>query len=235
MLQNNSYTGAIFLIGIFYNSIMLGIAALVGSVVSTLTANILGIDREHTQTGFFDFNGVLIGIGLLYFLEPSLITWGYVILATASSTVVMGAMLNIVKTWNIPTLTAPFIITILLFVLACARFGQLHVTGALPSAGLPHISVGVEGVVTFSTVINGTFAGISQVFYQGDVITGLIFIIGLAVSSRTVCLAALIGSFAGVLIAWWMGAEEAAIRAGAYGFNNVLTAIVFDGGLYLVN
>lgn len=49
------------------------------------------------------------------------------------------------------------------------------------------------------------------------------------------CLAALFGSLLGVLIAWGMGAAEPSIRAGAFGFNNVLTAIVFAGGIFLIN
>jgi urea transporter len=47
MLQNNSLTGLIFLIGIFYNSILFGLATLIGACVSTATAVFLGIDRQY--------------------------------------------------------------------------------------------------------------------------------------------------------------------------------------------
>lgn len=235
MLQNNSYTGLLFLMGVFYNSLLLGCAALLGSVVSTLSAKLLGVERSSLEAGLFGFNGVLVAIALLHFLEPSWITWGYVVLASASSTVIMAAMLNIVKTWNIPTLTAPFVLTTLLFILACARFGQLHSTGTLPSAGLPSTVINIEGIVTLSTILEGLLTGISQVFFQGSAITGLFFIAGLLISSRIICLAAIIGSLLGALVAWGMGAAEPAIRAGAFGFNNVLTAIVFGGGIFMLN
>lgn len=122
MLQNNSYTGLIFLIGIFYNSILLGFAVLLGSIVSTLSAILLGVNSTSIRAGLFGFNGVLIAIALLYFLEPTWITWGYVVLATASSTVIMAATLNITKVWNLPTLTAPFVLTTLLFILSLYSF-----------------------------------------------------------------------------------------------------------------
>lgn len=235
MLQNNSYTGLIFLIGIFYNSILLGFAALLGSIVSTLSAILLGVNSTSIRAGLFGFNGVLVAIALLYFLEPTWITWGYVVLATASSTVIMAATLNITKVWNLPTLTAPFVLTTLLFILACARFGQLHSTGMLPTAGLPSATISIEGIVTASTIFEGVFNGISQVFFQCNIITGILFTIGLLINSRMACVAALFGSLLGVLIAWGMGAAEPAIRAGAFGFNNVLTAIVFAGGIFLIN
>lgn len=235
MLQNNSYTGLLFLLGIFYNSILLGFAALLGSTVSTLSASLFGVNYRDIRAGLFGFNGVLVSIALLYFLEPTWITWCYVILATASSTVVMAATLNIVKIWNLPTLTAPFVLTTLLFILACARFGHLHSTGMLPTAGLPSAATNIEGIVTLSTIVEGVFNGISQVFFQCNIVTGIFFIVGLLISSRIVCMAAIFGSLLGALIAWGMGAAEPAIRAGAFGFNNVLTAIVFAGGVFLLN
>lgn len=228
MLQNNSYTGVIFLAGIFYNSIILGCAALLGGIASTAMAMLLGAERSSVNAGLFGFNGVLVGIAILYFLEPNILTWGYVIIAAACSTVIMSALLNLLSTWSIPALTAPFVITTLLFILACARLGRLQTTDILPTAGLPSTAT-VEGVVTSSTLIEGLFNGVAQVFFQGSLVTGVFFVVGLLVSSRLACSAALIGSFIGMLVAWGMGADEVAIRSGAFGFNSVLTAIVFAG------
>lgn len=235
MLQNNSYTGLIFLIGIFYNSILLGCAALLGAIISTFSASLLGVNAASIREGLFGFNGALVAIALLYFLEPTWITWGYVILATASSTIMMAATLTLTKVWKLPTLTAPFVVTTLLFILACARFGQLESTGMLPTANLPSAAISIEGIVTVSTVIEGVFTGISQVFFQGNTVTGAIFLLGLFINSRIACMAAFFGSLLGVLIAWGMGAAEPAIRAGVFGFNNVLTAITFAGGIFLIN
>ena len=235
MLQNNSYTGLIFLIGIFYNSIVLGCAALLGAIISTFSASLLGVNAASIREGLFGFNGALVAIALLYFLEPTWVTWGYVILATASSTIMMAATLTLTKVWKLPTLTAPFVVTTLLFILACARFGQLESTGMLPTANLPSAAISIEGIVTVSTVIEGVFTGISQVFFQGNTVTGVIFLLGLFINSRIACMAAFLGSLLGVLIAWGMGAAEPAIRAGVFGFNNVLTAITFAGGIFLIN
>ncbi|MCZ7614213.1 MAG: urea transporter [Ignavibacteriaceae bacterium] len=40
MLQANAITGLLFLIGIFYNSWLLGIAALAGTIVNAVTAGL---------------------------------------------------------------------------------------------------------------------------------------------------------------------------------------------------
>ena len=234
MLQNNSYTGFIFLVGVFYSSLMSGLAVLLGTVASTATAMLLGTDRADVRAGLFGFNGALVAIALLYFLEPSVLVFAYVVMAAACTTVVMSALMSFLEKWGIPALTAPFVVTTVVFVLACARFGRLQSTGILPTAGLPKAAT-VEGVVTVASLAEGLFSGIAQVFFQGSVITGIIFAVGLLISSRAVFVAALLGSLLGALVAWVMGAAEPAISSGAFGFNCVLTAIVFSRGFFVVN
>lgn len=234
MLQNNSYTGFIFLIGIFYHSIISGFAVLIGTLASTATAMLFRADRADVDAGLFGFNGALVAIALLYFLEPSILMFGYVVLAAACTTIMMAALMNFLEKWGIPALTAPFVFTSFLFILACARFGRLHSTGILPTAGLPQAAT-VEGVVTAATLAEGLFTGIAQVFFQGSAITGIIFVVGLLISSRAACGAALLGSMVGALVAWAMGAAEPAISSGAFGFNCVLTAIVFSRGFFVAN
>ena len=51
MLQNNSFTGLIFLAGIFCNSLLFGGAVLLGTAASTATAMLLGVDRVRIREG----------------------------------------------------------------------------------------------------------------------------------------------------------------------------------------
>lgn len=234
MLQNNSYTGLLFLLGVFYSSTLSGLAVLLGTFASTGTAMLLGVERADVRAGLFGFNGALVAIALLYFLEPSALVFAYVVLAAACTTVMMSALMTFLDKWGMPVLTAPFVFTTVLFVLACARFGRLQSTGILPTAGLPKAAT-VEGIVTASTLTEGVLSGIAQVFFQGSVVTGIIFAVGLLISSRAVFAAALLGSLLGALVAWAMGAAEPAISSGAFGFNCVLTAIVFSRGFFVVN
>ncbi len=234
MLQNNAYTGAIFLAGIFWHSRLFGLAALVGAAASTAAAMATGVARPQIREGLFGFNGALVAIALLTFLQPDALAWAYVILAAICSTVLMAALMRALSVWKAPALTAPFVLTTLLFLLACARFGRLHVTGILPTAGLPK-AASVEGVVTGTTLLQGLFNGLGQVFFQGSVVTGACFALGLLVSARKAFAAALLGSFIGLLMGWAMGAAEPALRAGAFGFNPALTAIALGGVFFAMD
>lgn len=232
MLQNNSYAGLLFLAGVFYNAPLFGLAALIGTAVSTATALLLRVERAFVRDGLFGFNGALVAIALLYFLQPNALTWACVVFAAACSTIVMAAMLTLLGVWRMPALTAPFVFISWGTFLATARFGRLESTHLLPTAGLPK-AVAVEGVVTASTVAEGLFNGIAQVFFQGNVVTGMLFAIGLVLSSRAAFVTALAGSLVGLCVAWGMGAAEPAIRSGAFGFNSVLVAIALGGTFFV--
>lgn len=97
MLQNNSYAGLLFLTGIFYNSTLFGLAVLVGATVSTATAMLLAVNRSLVRDGLFGFNGALVAIALLYFLQPDILTWAYVVFASACTTVIMAAALTLLR------------------------------------------------------------------------------------------------------------------------------------------
>lgn len=224
MFQNNRLAGALFLAGVFWNSALAGAAALLGTAVATAAALLLGAGREEVRAGLYGFNGALVGIALLYFLEPGALTWACAVLAAAGSTVLMAALFAFLERWRIPPLTAPFVCTALCFFLATARLGRLHPTALLPGATLPGAAT-VEGVVDLATIAAGLFNGIGQVFFQESVVSGALFAAGLLVASRLACAAALTGSLVGLLVAWATGAAEPAIRAGVFGFNGVLVAI----------
>lgn len=228
MLQNHPITGLLFLLGIALNAPIFAAAALLGASVGTLSAQLLGVQKADIAQGLWGFNGALCGIALLYFLHPSLLTWSCVVLAASASTVLAAAWQARVKVWQLPGLTAPFVWVSWCIFLATARFGRLESTQLLPTAGLPQATA-VEGVVRASTVFEGVFNGVAQVFFQGSVLTGVVFTLGLLLASRKVACAAILGSLSGVLVAWAMGAAEPAIRAGAFGFNSVLVAIALIG------
>src|SRR5713226_7859196 len=127
MFQNNPITGLLFLIGIFYNSYQFGIAAVIGLLASTIAAMLLGADRNLIRAGLFGYNGVLTGVGLAFFLQ---LQWSaalivYIIIGGVFSTVVFMALANFFSTWDMPALTAPFVLTTWLLLFAALLSAHL--------------------------------------------------------------------------------------------------------------
>jgi urea transporter len=242
MFQNNPLTGLLFLAGIFVNSAKFGGSALLGLAASTLAAYVLGADRALIRAGLFGFNGVLVGIALAFFLEFDLLLAVYIVLGAAVSTVVMMALVNLLSPWDMPALTAPFVLTTWLLVAAVYQFsnvrpGELIVPLPLdPQASiqteLRELATAAAGL-SAGNLVHALFRGIGEVMFQDNLWTGVIFLVAILVNSRISAAFAVLGSAAGLLTALAVGADGIAVFHGLYGFNAVLTAIAL-GGLFFV-
>jgi urea transporter len=232
MFQKNAVTGLIFFAGIFYNSTTLGICALLGTVTSTGTALLLGADKDLIQDGLYGFNGTLAGIAIPFYFsfEPTLLL--LVVLNGAFSTIVMAALLQFLGKWEVAPLTAPFVLSTWVFLLSAHTF-HLFAPGPLLVPALPHSAPVAElGRVSGMTLWEGLTKGVGEVMFQDHVITGCLFVVGLAVNSRISALLGLLGSMVGLLTAWILKAPESSLHLGLYGFNSVLCGIALYGVFY---
>lgn len=224
MLQNNAYTGALFLLGIGINSGVQALGVFFGAFFSTLTAQLLKVNPTDIQAGLHGFNGALVGLAISIFLLPTPLAWLTLALAAAFSTLLTLALTRLVSSWQLPAFTAPYVLISWCLFLSQARFGRLESTQLLPTAGLP-TSTSVEGVVNGQVFFEGLFNGLGQVFFQANLVTAGIFLLALLINSRPAALVALLGSLIGLLVAWLWGASALAIGQGAFGFNGVLVGL----------
>jgi urea transporter len=235
MFQNNPITGLLFFAGIFYNSVTLGVCALLGTMSATLTAQILGADKQLVRAGLFGFNGTLAGIALPFFFtfEPGILV--YVIINGALSTLIMAALLNFLGRWGVPALTAPFVLATWVLMFCVYKFALFH-PGAGIAPALPNPTAVMDmGVISGTTFWEGVTKGVGEVMFQDNIITGIIFVVAILVNSRISALFAVIGSLVGLLTAVVMQSPEAPMRLGLYGFNSVLCGIAVGGVFFYLN
>ena len=243
MFQSNPLTGLLFLAGIFVNSGKLGGLGVLGLAASTLTAYLLGADRTLVRNGLFGFNGILVGIGLAFFLQYNGLLVVYIIVGGALSTVVMMALANFFSPWDMPALTAPFVLTAWLLLFAVLQFANVRPTAliapgppdphAVPPTQLREAATGGAVGLTAGNLTNAFFRGIGEVMFQDKLATGVIFLVAILVNSRISALFAALGSALGGLTALTVGANGVSIYHGLFGFNAVLCGIAL-GGVFFV-
>jgi urea transporter len=245
MFQNNPLTGLLFLLGIFVNSVKLGGAGLLGLAVSTLTAYLLGADRALIRNGLFGFNGILVGIGLAFFLQFDLLLAVYILLGAAVSSVVMMALANLLSVWDMPALTAPFVLTAWLLLFAVYQFAHIRPSPLIAPVPLnPQAAVQTElrelatgggsAGLTAPNLAHGLFRGVGEVMFQDSLVTGVIFLVAILVNSRISAAFAALGSALGLLTGLALGGNGVLIYHGLYGFNPVLCAIALGGLFFLL-
>src|SRR6478736_2521344 len=106
MLQNNQWTGLLFLAGIFYDSIIMGVAAVLAVVTGTLTAKILKYDSDEINMGLYGFSATLVGVALTFYFKATPAIWITIVIGSALATIIQHFF--IAK--KIPVFTFPFIV-----------------------------------------------------------------------------------------------------------------------------
>ena len=212
MFQNNALSGLLMLIGIFLNSWQMGVLAVSGNIISTLTAHFSGYGRDDIKNGLYGFNGTLVGIAVGVFMELSI------------GSLLLMAVASCVSTWisrlfsfqrSLPGFTAPFILSVWMLLGFCIWIMPdiLSVSDAVNDT-----TQGINYFQTFSF-------GIGQVMFQGNIWTGLLFLAGILVNSRTAAFYTVIGALLPLPLAILLGIDAETLNMGLMGYNGVLCAI----------
>lgn len=212
MFQNNPYSGLLFLLGIFYNSWILGLAALLGTIISTGAAYLLKYEQEAIENGLYGFNGTLTGIALWFFFDVNLTTTLALVIGAVLSTLVMHFIKKIGTPFTAPFVVVTwFLIYTLLFVFK------------LPLASTPSTP---ENTIDLLATLSHSFG---QVMFQENIITGLLFLAGIFINNRLTAAYAVYAAILGSLTGWLISETDLTINAGLMGYNAILCAIALSG------
>src|SRR6478735_3879763 len=169
MFQGNPITGLLFIVGIAWGAIdadmpEVAIGAVVGLIVATATATMLHADETSFRAGLYGFNGILVGAAVPTFLDADALLWVYIVIGAAVSTVAMIAIANVFKTWEVPALTFPFVLTTWFLTLGSYAFSNVHIV-SLGTPALPTATTGAASNldITASFLVETLFRNISQV------------------------------------------------------------------------
>ncbi len=213
MLQENAATGFLFLAGIFYGSMLMGIAAVLAVCCGTITALVLRYDQSETEKGLYGFSAALVGPALILFFEPVWIVWLAIMIGSILATILQHAF--IVR--KIPVFTLPFVL------ITWGIIWLFHHVYPLASSGL------LDGAIPAGADWTFALKGFGQVIFQGSLFAGIIFFLGVFIQSPVSALYGLAGAFLAGILSYWFAVPAGEIGMGLFSYNAVLCAIVFAG------
>ncbi len=238
MFQESSWTGALFLAGIFWaaweaHAPQIAWGALLGLVASTFAGWIMGVQKEDGLDGLWGFNGILVGCAFPTFLAPTAAMWAALAFCAMLTTWMRRAFNNVTAQFKINSLTFPFVFLTWVFLLSSRLFAEM------PPAGLsdPALTAAISGHYDWSLEAFALYwlRGVSQVFLLDNWITGVLFLIGLGLCSIWAAIYAAASSALALAVAIAFGASPADVTAGLFGFSPVLTGIALGTTFYEVN
>jgi urea transporter len=210
IFQSNALSGAIFLVGIAVNSSAMLIGAVIGALSSHFSARLLRAERQTIAQGIYGYNGALIGLSVMLFYLPGVTIFGLIMFASLASSLLLKLMLQGSRV--IPPFTAPFLISVWLLLVVADLLGLAPVESAATL-------IETNPVIVF-------LRGSGQMLFQAHWLAGLLFLIGVAVSSKSDACWAMIGVAVSMLLVSALGYPESSATIGFYSFSAALVAVV---------
>ncbi len=214
IFQAHTGTGLLFLAGIAVASPVTAAGALIGAVIGPALALLLKYDQQELKDGIYGFNPTLVGIALLFYLDPrQVVPWVLLAVGCAAATVTTNLMRRFLM---FPTYTTPFIVwTWVLLLLA-------H---GLEGTAIDHKPIPPDSTFAPRTFFGKVLAGDAEVMFGANTLTGLLFVAGVALSSWRHAVLLFLGSLVGTLAAVYHKDPQGTISIGIYGYNASLAAV----------
>uniref|UniRef100_A0A4W6BUJ9 Urea transporter n=1 Tax=Lates calcarifer TaxID=8187 RepID=A0A4W6BUJ9_LATCA len=223
MFVNNPLSGLLITAGLFLQDPWWALNGLLGTLVSTVSAIVLGQNREAISAGLYGYNGALVGMLMAVFSTRGSWYWWLLLpnmFMSMLCPVVSSALSSVTSKWDLPIFTLPFNILVCLHIAATGVDIQpnnhLHPRSYLLTGSLKlFLSVPV---------------GVGQVYGCDSPWTGGLILLALLLSSPTICFHAMLGSAAGLALA----APHRDIYSGLWGYNSALSCIAIGGVFYVI-
>ncbi|ASK26543.1 urea transporter [Neisseria chenwenguii] len=219
-LQENGLSGLLITVGMFFSHWTLGVACFLGSLIGTLTAQILKFPEDEIRRGLYGFNASLCFMCTMFtFGIPDAsnpLIWLIGLIASVISTLLMRAFVKRGK----PAFTFPFVLSCWIFCWGTARFGLFGLSQTTPPL-----------------VPADTFGGVAEPFYAwaevnfgSSIWDGVFLFAAIAVSSPQAAMWGMAATPVGAVLAHYLlGIDDNTLANGLYGFSAILVACVFSG------
>uniref|UniRef100_A0A3Q1H728 Urea transporter n=1 Tax=Acanthochromis polyacanthus TaxID=80966 RepID=A0A3Q1H728_9TELE len=219
MFVNNPLSGLLIVIGLFLQNPWWALNGLLGTLVSTVSAFLLGQNRSAISAGLYGYNGTLVGMLMAVFsAKGSWYWWLFLpnVFMSMLCPVVSSALSSVASKWDLPIFTLPFNILVCL---------HIEATGAahpyFPEASCLQLFLSVP-------------VGVGQVYGCDSPWTGGLILLALLLCSPALCFHAMLGSAAGMFAGLALAASHRDIYTGLWGYNSALSCIAIGGVFYVI-
>lgn len=239
---SESYWFAIPLIVVSFFDISAGFSGLLSVLTANLAASLLKFDKLTIVKGFYGFNSLLVGLGLGYFYELTLIMIVIAIFSGFLTLLITITLQGILGKYYLPYLSIPFVLSVWIVFSAGGMLsgtqdnqsGVYILNRLFTIGGHPLINLHQWWIVNItSDFLNSYFLSLGAIFFQFNVFAGIVIAIALVFYSRIAFLLSLLGYGVAYLACSFFGMDMNQLGYSYIGFNFILGAIAIGGYFYI--
>ena len=233
---------ASFLILITFIDPFIGIGGFICILSANFAAYFIGLNEQKIASGMYGFNALLTGLGIASLFEPSWELYTVIIFSGLLALFIAVVFEGIIGKYALPFLSLPFLVTIWTVLLASVEFKALGISERGVYFLNDLYSLGGNSLVNFYHYCNeinlplslkSYFLSLGAIFFQDNIIAGILISIGLLIFSRIAFSLSLIGYYSAFFFYIIIGSDITQAAYSHIGFNFILTSIAI-GGFFMV-
>lgn len=239
--SNNILLGVLLLFVSFFNPYA-GFTGLLTTITAIVFAKAVSLNSDNIKKGLYSYNAFFVGLGMGTFFNYG---WALFVLAIIMSIfcVVLAVVLqNLLSKYKLPFLSLPFVISFWLILLVTKEFTHVQFTtrniywlNEMYSFGDAHL---VKFVLFFEhlklpSLIDTFFRALSSLFFQSNILAGIIISIAIFLHSRILFSLLLLGFFTAYGFNILVHAYDKGMNIYLLGGNYILTAVAL-GGFFII-
>jgi urea transporter/murein DD-endopeptidase MepM/ murein hydrolase activator NlpD len=206
---------------LFFVSFLLpsvGILGLVGLISTILFAEIISVREEYLKQGFYLYNSLLVGMGVGYFFDVTLVTIFLTTILSVFSFLLSFTLNRMFINYSMPILSLPFAFVSMIFYLASLKYTNL-LSNILHRKPLFDISI---------PLLDPFFKSMGTILFLPYTIAGVVLSLVVLFYSRILFLAGFLGFWIGVYLHSFFIPLNEALNS-PYNFNFILISMALSG------
>jgi urea transporter len=237
---NYFFAGLLLLITFIDPSI--GIAGLVSALVAVLLSFLINLEREAIIKGMYGFNALLVGFGLGFYFDISITLLLLAAIAGFFTLLVNITLQGVLGKYYLPYLSLPFVLSMWLVLSATWQLTSTEINQSSVYLLNKIFKVGGFNFIAIhdwwlkhvtSNFVNGYFISLGSIFFQFNVLAGVLVALALIAYSRIAFSLSVIGYSVAYFAFLILGIDLTTLGYSYIGFNFILTAIAIGGYYYI--
>jgi len=239
---SENYWFAIPLVIVSFLDLSAGLCGLLSVVTANLAASTLKFDKFMITKGIYGYNSLLVGLGLGYYYELTLVVLAIAVFSGFFTLLVNIAFQGILGKYYLPYLSLPFVICIWIALSAGwmvtgiegNQSGVYLLNKLFNIGGYPLVELHQWWITNItSDFLNSYLKSLGAIFFQFNVFAGVVVAIALLFYSRIAFLLSLLGYVIAYLAYTFLGMDMTQLGYTYIGFNFILGAIAIGGYFYI--
>ena len=239
--SNNRLLAVLLLLASFVDPYT-GTSGLIALLASVLAAGWLRFNYSYIISGTYTYNSLMVGLALGVYYNFNLQFFVVLILAAVFTLLVSVWLANVTLKSNTPFLSLPFIAGVWLILLSTRTYSAIRLSDRgiytineiwhYRGEQMVNLYTAIE-LIKLPSFVEVYFKSLGAIYFQYNIIAGVLIAIGLLLHSRIAFLLSLVGFMTGYLFYYFLQGNMAEVEYSYIGFNFILSAIAI-GGFFLI-